>query len=86
MKETAQTLTEKLLDTINRVMDGTIKAEASNTIATQAREVVRLAKLRADVCAQMGEKVPDDLATFVRSSEPAAAAVALVEVSRAKRK
>lgn len=66
-KLTANSLKDVLWDTLNKVKDGTMDAGAADSIATQAREILRTTSIQLKVASQSKREVPIDVLNFSES-------------------
>lgn len=68
-KLTATNLKDVLWETLKKVKDGEMDAGAADSIATQAREIVRTTNLQLQVAKQTKRQVPLEIINFSESAE-----------------
>jgi len=66
-KLTANSLKKVLWETLNKVKDGSMEAGAADSIATQAREILRTTAIQLKVSSQSKREVPVDVLDFSES-------------------
>jgi hypothetical protein len=69
LKLTATNLKTVLWETLNKVKDGEMDAGAADSIATQAREIVRTSNLQLQVAKQSKRPIPTDILNFSENIE-----------------
>lgn len=60
----AESLKNALWETLQELKGGTIQPAVADSIASQAREILRTGKLQLAVAKQTGKDVPDGLQSF----------------------
>ncbi len=63
---TAINLKEKLWETLQEVKDGTIEPGKADSIASQAREILRTVRTQLAIFSQAGENVSSELVDFAK--------------------
>lgn len=66
-KLTANRLKNVLWESLNKVKDGSMEAGAADSIATQAREILRTTAIQLKVASQSKREVPVDVLDFSES-------------------
>jgi hypothetical protein len=69
LKLTASNLKNVLWDTLNQVKEGRMDAGAADSIATQAREIVRTTHLQLQVAKQSKRQIPMEIIDFSENNE-----------------
>lgn len=64
---TATNLKNRLWETLNKVKDGEMEAGAADSIATQAREIMRTVNVQLQVARQTKRQVPMEIIDFSES-------------------
>jgi hypothetical protein len=68
-KLNAQNLKDVLWDTLTKVKSGEIEAGQADSIATQAREILRTVNTQLKVCSQSKRSVPQEVIHFSENTQ-----------------
>lgn len=66
----AVTLKETLWDTLGELRSGKIDAAVADSVAAQAREIIRTSRLQLNIMQQAKQTVPDELVSFGAPARP----------------
>lgn len=69
IKLTAQNLKNVLWDTLQQVRSGELDAGAADSVATQAREIIRTSNLQLRIAQQTKRAVPQEIIGFSENME-----------------
>lgn len=61
---TASRLKDSLWETLNKVKDGTMQPAEADSVATQAREILRTTNTQLKIVSQAGRQVPTEVIDF----------------------
>lgn len=66
----AVNLKEALWETLNGLRDGSVEPGVADSVASQAREILRASRIQLNILNQANQTVSDELVSFAAPSRP----------------